>query len=136
MRKAFALLALAAAGCAAVPPPTVLQPVGPPAAPLTQAPGYLVVATEVEPPPISADTMFCPHTSYAIYDRHGLLLRTVRNHLGPWDESPERVALRPGSYTISAPSQFGGDVLVPVIIREGATTRVDLERNRRQGASS
>jgi hypothetical protein len=136
MRQIVALFMLTAGGCTAIPPAVVLEPVGPAATVAQPAQGYLIVATEVEPPSMSADTMFCPHTAYAIYDRHGVFLRTVRNHLGPWDESPERVSLRPGNYTISAQASSRGDVLVPVIIRQGETTQVDLERSQRRMAGT
>ena len=109
----------------------MLQTVGP--APSLEkmrmrAAGSLIVYTAVELPSISSDTLFYPHTAYAIYDNHGAFLRGVRNHIGAWDEQPERVSLLPGNYLISAESELDGDVKVPVIIRSAKTTVVNLQR--------
>jgi hypothetical protein len=53
----------------------------------------------------------------------------VRNHVGAWDESPFRVSLPPGRYTIRAESEIDGDVSVPDIIKGAKTTVVNLQRD-------
>ncbi|EDY17945.1 hypothetical protein CfE428DRAFT_4684 [Chthoniobacter flavus Ellin428] len=57
-------------------------------------------------------------------------------HLGPWDETPELVTLRPGRYTIHAQSDFAGDLIVPILIRGDRTTVVDLARNNRYSVTA
>jgi hypothetical protein len=123
------------AGCATTREQvTVLKPVGP--VPLAPAPkvrsiGYLVAYTPVVLPPLNSTTLFYPHSSYAIYDRRGVLLRQVKNHIGAWDETPERILLPSGSYTIHAQADFPGELVVPVVIRGGRTTIVDLAKDNR-----
>jgi hypothetical protein len=127
----IAAIAVVCGGCAGSQQVTVLHTVGP--APSVakvrmRTLGNLVVYTAVEVPPISSDTLFYPHTAYAINDSHGAFLRGVRNHIGSWDEQPERVSLPPGRYLISAESELQGDVKVPIIIRPAKTTVVNLQR--------
>jgi hypothetical protein len=123
------LPALLLCSCASeVAKTTVLEPVQPaPVLQATQGPGYLVVYTAIIQPEINPDTMFYPHTGYAIYDSRGTYYQTVRNHVGAWDETPYTVSLPPGHYTVKAESQYEGDVAVPVIIQGGRTTVVDLQ---------
>jgi hypothetical protein len=129
-RLLLAAGAVLVSGCADIPQATVLNTVGPtPASPRSRAHGYLVAYTPVKLPPLSSDTLFYPHTSYAVYDSRDRFLFRVRNHLGAWDESPELVTLRPGRYTIHAQSDFAGDLIVPILIRGDRTTVVDLARN-------
>ncbi|MDR3403964.1 MAG: hypothetical protein P4L99_15815 [Chthoniobacter sp.] len=124
-------------GCADIPRETVLNTVGPaPAAVRSHATGYLIAYTPVKLPPMNSDTLYYPHSSYALFDSHGVFLRRVRNHLGPWDESPECVSLPPGRYTLRAQSDFPGDLIVPVIIRGGRTTTVDLAKDNRYSVTS
>lgn len=129
------LAALLFSGCAASREQvTVLQPVGPaPPAVHRKDPalGSLVAYTPVILPPMNSTTLFYPHSGYTIYDRHGALVRRVKNHLGAWDETPERVALISGRYTIHAESDSPGELVVPVIIRGGRTTVVDLASDHR-----
>lgn len=138
MKVSFASLLLAVvtfSGCAtsreAV---TVLRPVEP--APLVAHPkahssGSLVAYTPVVLPPMNSTTLFYPHSSYDLYDSHGALLRHVKNHLGAWDETPERIILPPGQYTVRAQADSPGELVVPIVIRGGRTTVVDLARNNR-----
>ena len=131
-----AAVAAIIAGCAGNEQVTVLHTVGPVPAGTrmqAQAAGNLIVYTAVQVPPISSDTLFYPHTSYAIYDSHGVFLRGVRNHIGPWDEQAERVSLPPGRYTISGESELQGDVKVPIIIQAAKTTVVNLQRISHRG---
>lgn len=124
-------------GCANDTQVTVLKPVGP--APVVQkyrSLGFLVAYTPVLLPPIQSETLFYPHTAYALYDSRGTFLRQVRNHLGAWDESPETVALPAGQYSLHAQTGGGDDLVVPVIIRGGRTTVVDLAKNSRYAVTA
>jgi hypothetical protein len=126
---------LAVAGCAATREQvTVCKPVGPVpqvAASKARPLGYLVAYTPVILPPMNSTTQFYPHSSYAIYDAHGALLQQVKNHVGAWDETPERIPLPPGRYTIHAQSDSPGELIVPILICGKRTTVVDLARESR-----
>jgi len=131
-----AAVAAISGGCAGNEQVTVLQTVGPAlsgAGMQSRTEGNLVVYTAVKVPPISSDTLFYPHKSYALYDSRGTFLRWVRNHIGPWDEQPERVSLPSGRYMITAESELQGIVKVPIIIRAAKTTVVNLQRISHQG---
>jgi hypothetical protein len=126
-----AAMAVICGGCAESRQVTMLHTVGPTPSVANmrmRTMGNLIVYTAVQVPPISSDTLFYPHTPYALYDRQGVFLRGVRNHIGPWDEQPERVTLPAGRYLISAESELQGDVKVPIIIRAAKTTVVNLQR--------
>jgi hypothetical protein len=130
-------LAIVLGGCANDAQVTVLKPVGP--APVVQKShslGFLVAYTPVRLPPIQSDTLFYPHTSYGLYDGRGVFLRQVRNHLGAWDETPETVALPTGRYSIHVQTGAGDDLIVPVIIRGGRTTVVELAKNSRYAVTA
>lgn len=136
-RLLLAAFAALVGGCADVPQTTVFHTVGP--APVPQkhrSLGFLIAYTPIKLPPISSDTLFYPHTSYAVFDSQGHFLFRVRNHLGPWDETPQTVALLPGRYTIHAQSDFAGDLIVPVIIRGERTTVVDLAHDNRYAVTA
>lgn len=106
---------------------TVLPTVGP-AHREAKDVGYLIVYSAVIPPKINPDTMFLPHSPYTIYDGRHAFVRSVKNHIGPWDESPFVVPLRPGRYYVRAESEFAGEVETPVVIVSGRNTVVDLQR--------
>ena len=67
------------------------------------------------------------HSSYAIYTTDGKLFKNVENHISRSDEIPEVVALPAGSYTVSARSEKQGYVRVPVLIKAGQRTILDLD---------
>ena len=117
-------------GCASDQKVTLLSPVGPDTGriPGTKTPGYLVVYSDTENPINTGDTMYYPHTAYKIYDAHGSYVRFVQNHMSSSDETPARVSLPPGNYTIRAQSEIDGDVAVPVLIKGLRTTVVNLEK--------
>ncbi len=72
-------------------------------------------------------SLYYPHSPYAIYALGGKLLKNVDNHISRSDEIPETVSLPVGSYTVVARSEKGGYVRVPVIIKEGRRTILDLD---------
>jgi len=67
------------------------------------------------------------HGSYAIYTTDGKLFKNVENHISLSDEIPELVALPVGSYTVGARSERDGYVRVPVVIKAGRRTILDLD---------
>ncbi len=66
------------------------------------------------------------HSSYAIYTTDGKVFKNVENHISLSDEIPELVALPVGSYTVEARSERDGYVRVPVVIKAGQRTILDL----------
>jgi hypothetical protein len=72
------------------------------------------------------------HSSYAIYAIDGKLFKNVENHISRSDEIPEIVSLPAGSYTVVARSEKDGYVRVPVIIKEGQRTILDLDPGERR----
>jgi hypothetical protein len=73
-------------------------------------------------------TLYYAHSSYAIYTLDGKLFKNVENHISQSDELPQTVSLPVGSYTVMARSEKDGYITVPVMIRNGRRTIVDLDR--------
>ncbi|MDR3404756.1 MAG: hypothetical protein P4L99_19790 [Chthoniobacter sp.] len=126
----------ASANCAQSQPLTVQPTVGPDSGSRHAATGYLVVYTDTENPINTGDIMYYPHTPYKIYDSHGTLCKSVRNRMSERDESPARVSLPPGHYTVVGRSETKGNVAVPVIIGALRTTVVNLEKRSHDGSDS
>ncbi len=135
MKNVFciALLAAAFAGCA-TEPSVVDQPVGPDLAPPRinvnhkDNHGSLVVYSALEAVN-PADSDFPTHAGYTIYDENGKLLQRVDNRSGAFDQSAAAVSLPPGEYKVKAPVTNHGMVTVSVIIKEGETTILDLDKS-------
>jgi len=113
-------------------PLVTLAPVGP-RPPGVHAPGplkgYLKVysaTTEYN----DGNLMYYPHSRYSILDTGGKRLEWVDNHVSMNDEAPQVVPIPVGTYYVLAQSEFDGLVRVPVIIKGGQTTVVNLERGR------
>ena len=123
------LAVMTMSGCAANEQALPLKPMGP----VTTVPrhaahgGFLIVYTPIEEPRVFPDTMYAPHRGYEIFDSRGNLVRTVLNHVGAWDESPDLVTLPPGRYTVKAESATGNSLVVPVIVKADRPTSVNLE---------
>jgi hypothetical protein len=124
---------LASTACGLTQPVTLLPTVGPDSSLPQPATGFLVVYTDTENPTNTGDIVYYPHTPYKIYDSHGALYRSVRNHLNERDEAPARVSLPPGRYTVVGRSEVKGEVAVPVIIGALRTTVVNLEKRSHEG---
>jgi len=73
------------------------------------------------------DEWYLPHSSYAIYTIDGKLFKNVENHISRSDEIPEVVALPVGSYMVVAPSDKDGYIRLPVVIKAGQRTILDLD---------
>jgi hypothetical protein len=121
------------AGCLHAEPLPLLRTVGPDSGPKQPVSGYLIVYTDTENPINVGDIVYYPHTAYKIYDSHGALCRSVRNHMNERDERPARVSLPPGRYTVVGKSETKGEVAVPVIVSGLRTTVVNLERRSHEG---
>src|SRR5205807_456041 len=89
--------------------------------------GSLVVNSATDPFD-DGDLLYYAHSSYAIYATDGKLLKNVENHMSRSDEIPELVTLPLGSYTVEARSGNSGYMRVPVQIKPGRQTIVDLDR--------
>jgi hypothetical protein len=88
--------------------------------------GYLVVYSATDEVS-DGDSAFNPHSSYVIYTIDGKFLRNVENHISRTDELPELVKLAAGAYTLEARSANDGYVRVPVVIKPGRQTILDLD---------
>lgn len=130
---------LGAAGCATNPAPVVtLNAVGPKPG-RVQPPGPMQGWLEVYTATTEYNNgglMYYPHTAYSIQKEHGVFYKRVENRENPVDEKPQLVALPAGTYHVLARSDREGMVRVPVIIKEGRTTVVNLESDRAGGAES
>ena len=91
------------------------------------AEGYLLVYSATDEFS-DGDLIFNAHSSYSIHTTDGKLFKNVENHMSRSDEIPELVTLPPGSYTVEARSGNNGYVRVPVQIKPGRQTIVDLDR--------
>ena len=67
------------------------------------------------------------HSSYAVYTVDGKLFKRVENHISPSDEIPESVSLPIGSYIVEARSENDGCVRIPITIKKGQRTSLDLD---------
>ena len=89
--------------------------------------GYLLVYSATDEFS-DGDLIFNAHSSYSIHTTDGKLFKNVENHISRSDEMPELVTLPPGFYTVEARSGNNGYVRVPVQIKPGRQTIVDLDR--------
>jgi hypothetical protein len=121
------------AGCASNRGLITLSAVGPKSSALADGngPGHLIVYNASHETMSREGAMAYPHDDYKIYNERRACIRRVRNRSGAEDELPARVDLPPGSYTVIAQSEKQGDVIVPVIIKSGLTTEVNLEQPTR-----
>ncbi len=130
LRQGLLLVGMSLPGWFSVKADTILPAVGP--APVIPA-GELIVYSATVPSLAEAGAEFDwaenrnLHTNYTIYDRNGSVYRNVLNSFGPNDENAKVVRLPVGKYTVRAMSQKDGWVLVPVVIKAGTLTTVNLE---------
>jgi hypothetical protein len=70
---------------------------------------------------------YFPHSALAIYTIDGKLFKNVKSHF-TYDEIPEvLVALPVGSYIVVARSEKDGYIRLPVVIKAGRRTILDLD---------
>ncbi len=78
------------------------------------------------------DAQYDPaHTDYTICQSDGKVVQRVRNARNPDDANPAVVSLAPGAYVVKAEDRDYGSVTVPVVIKAGELTKVNLERGWR-----
>ena len=87
--------------------------------------GYLKVYTATDEFD-DGGVLYYAHTSYTIYTTDRKVFKNVENHISRSDEIPELVALPAGAYIIEARSERDGYVRVPVVVKAGQRTIVDL----------
>jgi hypothetical protein len=92
--------------------------------------GYLEVFSATQESQWGEGSYYYPHTGYRIYNASGKLLKWVENHDTNTDETPAKVELAPGTYTVWALSDNDGYVNVPVVIKLAQVTKVHLENGR------
>ena len=90
------------------------------------ADGYLLVYSATDEFS-DGDLIFNAHSSYSIHTTDGRLFKNVENHMSRSDEIPELVTLPPGHYAVEARSERGGSVRVPVVIKTGWRTILNLD---------
>lgn len=88
--------------------------------------GYLKVYTATDEFD-DGGVLYYAHTSYTIYTTDRKVFKNVENHISRSDEIPELVALPAGAYIIEARSERDGYVRVPVVVKAGQRTIVDLD---------
>lgn len=124
----FLIVLGAFSGCTTRAPIVVNQAVGPARshASWRKGEGVLVVysALEVGNP---LDSEHPAHTSYAIYNQDGKILRRVDNRAGSFYQDPAPVSLPAGTYKVEARATNKGLVVVAVVIQDNRTTIVDLD---------
>ena len=70
---------------------------------------------------------YFPHSAFAIYTIDGKLFKNVKSHF-TYDEIPEvLMALPVGSYIVVARSEKDGYIRLPVVIKAGRRTILDLD---------
>ena len=123
--------ALFLASCASAGPTIVNTPIGPRPPRLSHDyTGFLTVYSATEEHTDGDGPSRYPHSDYEIYTRDGKLFKQVRNALGYSDETPERVTLPKGLYTVVVKSETAATVSIPVVIETGKATVLHLEREK------
>ncbi len=79
--------------------------------------------------PVDDETYYRVHTDYGIYDMTGHRVMSVRNAASYHDPAPKMVALHEGNYMIEGWTDEYQLLKVPVVIRAGRATIVNLEAN-------
>jgi hypothetical protein len=98
--------------------------------PAVPAHGYLTVhitAAEFN----DGSAWYFPHSFYAIYTIDGKLFRNVTSQPSADDEIPDVVALPVGSYMVVGRSEKDVYIRLPVVIRAGQRTTLDLDLRER-----
>jgi len=122
--------------CAAAAPLTTLDTVGPkpsdvrPSVPML---GYLKVYNSTREY-ANGDVTYSPHRRYFLYNLEGARIKTVDNRSSRKDEEPQSVPLPVGKYYVVAETENDTLVRVPVVIKGGSTTFVNLERGTPVGS--
>lgn len=73
------------------------------------------------------DSYHPKHTPYAVLGVNGKTLLDVENRTGSFGQQPAQVELAPGKYIVEAEGTNLGLIQLPVVVRQGRTTRVYLD---------
>ena len=109
--------------------PLAVAPVGPAPGGTARADpaGFLTVYTHAEGHAYDEFEYYWAHTEYNVYTPTGAHVKSVRN--GEYSQSPlpRKVVLPPGEYAVVGWSDTDQLVKVPVVIRAGQLTTVNLQ---------
>jgi hypothetical protein len=94
--------------------------------------GYLKVFSSTQESQWGEGSYYYLHTGYRIYDSTGKVVKWVENHDSSTDETPEKVELAPGRYTIWAQSDKDGYVKVPIVVTPYQTALIHLESEQEE----
>jgi hypothetical protein len=94
--------------------------------------GYLRVFSSTQESQWGEGSYYYLHTGYRIYDSTGKVVKWVENYDSSTDETPEKVELAPGRYTIWAQSDKDGYVKVPIVITPYQTALIHLESDQEE----
>ncbi len=124
-------LSLILAGCSTSP--IALAPVGPNPAGVTdtnltgELEVYSALQTCRDGNEFDVNPPWHQHTDYTLYNMAGRRIRHVFNNIGHYDEAPRVIPLPPAKYLVKAQAKGYLEVVVPVLIQAGHTTRVHLD---------
>jgi len=91
--------------------------------PVGSSRGYLMVYLRAD----DGNAWYFPQSLFAIYTIDGKLFKNVTSQLSADEEIPEIVALPVGSYMVVARSEKDGYIRLPVAIKAGQRTVLDLD---------
>ena len=102
--------------------------------PVASARGYLVVYLSSV---VSSENSawYLPRSFYSIYAGDGKLFRTITSQPSADEIIPDVVALPTGSYFLVGESEDNKEVRLPIVIRAGRRTTVDLDLSGRMFAN-
>ncbi len=111
------------------PPIGAFAPVGPPpsSTPIVAPSGQLQVYSALTGRREGDNPTWKQHTDYYVYNGRGRRLERVRNTVGNYAQRPRVITLPAGSYVVKARARNYSWVNVPVVVRDGLTTRVYLD---------
>ena len=110
--------------------PVAVAPVGPPArlgSGRGSGSGQLIVYSATDEKEVGKMSPYYLRTEYVINRPDGKLFKWVPNHTGNMDQTTQVITLPAGNYEVVALSESYGRVHVPIVIKGGQTTEVDLE---------
>ena len=94
--------------------------------PVGSSRGYLTIYLRADES-YDGNAWYFPQNLFAIYTIDGKLFKNVTSQLSADEEIPEIVALPVGSYMVVARSEKDGYIRLPVAIKAGRRTVLDLD---------